>query len=970
MTAEDKIIPPRARPIVLSPWLVVAGALLLYGLTLNHWVSLKAMPLMAQITGWDWHPFPLRWRPEVMEPLFLVLAAPVRLLPAAWQPAALNAFMAVCAAFTLGLLARSVRLLPHDRTPEQRARESGAHALLSFRPAFLPALFAVLILAAQLVFWQNAVVATGEMLNLLLFALVVDALLEYRISQNDNWLLLSSFVYGLGTANNWALLGFFPLYIMALLCIKGFVGSFNRGFLARMLLCGVAGLPLYLLIPILGGFSGGRDGFFSLLHQELGSQTFGLRLVPRWVAALAAVPTILPLVFAAIKWPSFEDELSPTGHTLRRFLFGLLHVAFLALALVTFFDFKYSPSVRMREYPVSFLTFYYLGALSIGYFSGFLLLVFRAVRLHPWERRHPLEKLFDLALVAAVWVVSLGGPALLAWQNFPCIRAGNNRALEQFADQTLAGLPPKKTIVLSDDPARLYLLQAECERRGIRNQPILIDTESFPHREYILHLASRYPELKSVMTTNLARMPQMLGSDNLVRFIYQVTRNYPVYYLHPSFGYYFEALYLRPRGLVYELKPFTTNMTQPPLVTDAEIQANQAFWAKLENGPLKNLPELAKLDPDAEAVSTDYAVGLDYWGTELQKANHLKEAHAQFAEAVRLNPHNFVAAINLEYNDRLQKGDPRPVDSREVFFKGLYFYHGLIPLLRLNGPADEPGLDLQLGVVLAQGGNLGQASLLFQRRLQLLPGDLEAEMAMAKTYVDLRQPAKALALLRALRDSSKINAWELARCEALAHMAGGDYPTAEKVLRDAIHADPNDENRVATLAEYYRVRGLEYLRERKNGEAARSFSNALANINFQLQLLASPNHDTAASFDVPETLLKRADLEITLHSYAAAVSTLSQVLQLQPDNYTALLNRAVSEIQLKRFQAARNDFKAMGRLLPEQQYLVEFGLADVAAAEKNKADEMRHLKRCIRIAPEESSEYLRATNRLADLKRH
>jgi tetratricopeptide (TPR) repeat protein len=970
MTAEDKINPSQTRPIVLSPWLVVVGALLLYGLTLNHWVSLKALPLMAQITGWDWHPFPLKWRPEVMAPLFLVLTAPARLLPAAWEPVVLNGFTAICAALTLGLLARSVRLLPHDRTPEQRMRELGAHGMLSFRSAFLPALFAVLILAAQLIFWENAVAATGEMLNVLLFALVMDALLEYRISKNDNWLLLSAFAYGLGAANNWALLGFFPLYIMALLCIKGLFGFFNRRFLARMFCCGIAGLPLYLLIPILGCGGVSHAGFLSILHQELGVQTFGLRSVPRWVAALAAVPTILPLIFAAIKWQALDEELSPTGNRLRRFLFGLLHAAFLALALVTFFDFKYSPSVRMREQPVSFLTFYYLGALSVGYFSGYLLLVFRSVRLQAWQRQHPLEKIFNFGVVAAVWVLSLGAPALLAWQNFPHISAGNSRALELFADQTLDGLPAKRAIILSDDPARLYLLQAECERRGVHDQHILIDTESFPHREYVFHLASRYPELKSVMTTNLARIPRVLGSDNLVRFMYQVTRNYPVYYLHPSFGYYFEALYLKPRGLVYELKPYNTNMSQPPLVTDAEIQANQAFWTKLENGALKKLPELAKLNSDAEAVSTDYAVGLNYWGTELQKANHLKEAHDQFAEAVRLNPHNFIATINLEYNEHLQKGDHRPMDATETFYKGLYYYHGLTPLLRLNGPADEPGLDLELGKVMAQGGNLGQAAILFQRRLQLLPGDPEAQLAMAKTYVDLHQSAKALGLLRALRDSPKITAWELARCEALAYMSGRDYATAEKVLRDAIHADPNDENRVATLAEYYRVRGLEYEREGKDGEAARSFGSAWTNINLQLQLLASPSHDAVATFDVPETLLKRAEVEIMLHSYAAAVSTLSQVLQLQPKNHTALLNRAASEIQLKQFKAARDDFKAMGKLLPQQPYLVEFGLASVAAGENNKPGEIDHLKRCVRLAPEESSEYKRATNRLVALQRH
>jgi tetratricopeptide (TPR) repeat protein len=574
--------------------------------------------------------------------------------------------------------------------------------------------------------------------------------------------------------------------------------------------------------------------------------------------------------------------------------------------------------------------------------------------------------------VAAVWVLCFGAPALLVWETFPHIRAGNSPVLQQFSQLTLDGLPDKKAIVLSDDAARLYLLQAECERRGRRNQHILIDTESFVHREYIFHLVERYPELKSVVTTNLDRLSPVLLSDNLVQFMYLVTQNYPVYYLHPSFGYYFEALYLKPRGLVYELKPYSTNMTQPPLVTDAEIKGNQAFWANLErtNGPLQTLPELATLDEDAAAASVDYAVALDYWGTELQKADHPKEAHHHFAEAVRLNPYNFIAAINLEYNERLQKGDYRPIESAGALQKAMSIYRGLVPVLRRNGPADEPGLDLQLGQALALGGNLRQAAILFQRRLQWLPDDAEAQLAMAKTYADHRQPDKALDLIHKLRVSSRIGTWELARCEATAYMAKGDYATAEKLLRNAIQADPNDENRVGTLAEFYRVRGLGYWNEHKEVEAARAFTNALTNVDLQLKLLASPSHDAPPAFDVAETLFNKADMEIKLRSYAAAVSTLSQFLRRQPNSCIALLDRGVCEIQLNQFQAATDDFKAMGKLLPEQPYLVEYGLADVAAGEKKQAEEIDHLKRCVRSAPEESSEYRRATNRLARLQRH
>ena len=71
----------------------------------------------------------------------------------------------LCAALTLGLLAASVRLLPHDRTREQRQREGGEYSLLSLPAAFLPALFAVLMMGLQLTFWRDAIAASGDMLN-------------------------------------------------------------------------------------------------------------------------------------------------------------------------------------------------------------------------------------------------------------------------------------------------------------------------------------------------------------------------------------------------------------------------------------------------------------------------------------------------------------------------------------------------------------------------------------------------------------------------------------------------------------------------------------------------------------------------------------------------------------------------------------------------------------------------------------
>ena len=96
------------------PWCAAAGALALYFFTLNHWVTLASLPVAAKITGWDW------WTPTIQSPLYLLLTYPVSWLPKGAQLLALNFFSAVCAALTLGLLARSVALLPHDRTREQR----------------------------------------------------------------------------------------------------------------------------------------------------------------------------------------------------------------------------------------------------------------------------------------------------------------------------------------------------------------------------------------------------------------------------------------------------------------------------------------------------------------------------------------------------------------------------------------------------------------------------------------------------------------------------------------------------------------------------------------------------------------------------------------------------------------------------------------------------------------------------------
>ena len=132
-----------------------------------------------------------------------------------------------------------------------------------------------------------------------------------------------------------------------------------------------------------------------------------------------------------------------------------------------------------------------------------------------------------------------------------------------------------------------------------------------------------------------------------------LARYQQVYYLHPSEGYFFEGVYVVPRGLGGDLKPYQSAKERllMPVLTAGEIEKNEAFWREMKKGPLASLTDLNELNTDAVRVGIYYSQALNYWGAELQKAGtqgqtnlaRLQEAGDQFAEAMRLNPENYLA---------------------------------------------------------------------------------------------------------------------------------------------------------------------------------------------------------------------------------------------------------------------------------------------------------------------------------------
>src|SRR5262245_60338303 len=77
---SDAAVTPKSRFVpALLPWLIGAGAIVLYLLTLNHWVGLNSLAHVARVSG-------LAWQPDLFEPLYWLVTFPFQWLPAKFIP--------------------------------------------------------------------------------------------------------------------------------------------------------------------------------------------------------------------------------------------------------------------------------------------------------------------------------------------------------------------------------------------------------------------------------------------------------------------------------------------------------------------------------------------------------------------------------------------------------------------------------------------------------------------------------------------------------------------------------------------------------------------------------------------------------------------------------------------------------------------------------------------------------------------
>lgn len=949
------------------PWLLGVIALGCYSFTLNHslaflpdWLGLMgSAPAGARLAGWY-------WQPEIMAPGYYLVTLPLRWLPERLIPVATNLFSALCGALALVQLARSVALLPHDRTRDQRELVNTKDSLLNIPLAWLPPIFAVLVCGAQLSFWEHSTNGTVEMFDLLLFSYVVRSLLEYRIDLREVRLFRAAFVFGAGFAGNHAMIAFFPLFVGALVWTRQ-LGFFKLNFLGRIAFWGLAGLLLYLLLPTLGSLNQSHDlTFWQLLRGNLQFQKYLLFVFPKKTLLLLSLTSLLPLFLLSIRWASQFGDPSRIGVILTTAVFHVVHVVVLLACLWVALDPEFSP--RKAGYGFVFLPFYYVGALCVGYYSGYLLLVFRAPGTRQ-RRGRPMAIALQRAATGFVVILFLLVPAALIHRNLAQIRFTNGPAVQQFAADLVKGLPQKNGVIISDDPQRLWVLQDHLTQTGRSGEFVLLCSQWLSSPRYHDYLKGRYPKWVS---PSQPKRSQPLADLELVGLMQRLAKDHELCYLHGSFGYYFEFFADEPWGLVHRLTPLpTTQLASPPPSADL-IARNEQFWAAAKDGVLKAiLPLTGPPDPSrritpaeriykaiqlkpvrntqASLLGSYYSRALVAWGVELQRAGDFETAAGHFELAHQLNPDNVVAKINLEFNQKYRAGQPVKVESNQSIEDSFGKSRSWEEVLSQNGPYDEPSLTYAQGTVFVRGGLNRQAAQAFARVRAYVTNDLGSRLWLAQLNLNQKFPDRTLALTKEVRDilsqstSGITNYADLFTLEASAYFARNDAAAATRIIETALARTPENVQLLAAACRTYSDNA--------------QYTNALALTQRILRLAP----------DDPNALLNQGCFQVQLNAYADAVASFDRVLTLETNNFTALFYRAVAQLRADRLDPALQDYEALQRQYPKA-HQIYYGLGEIAYRRKDTNTAIRHYEAYLTNSPPNNPENAFVVGRLQELK--
>ena len=944
------------------PLKVALSALLFYGLSVSWETTLNSLPLVAKVAGWDWIPM-------TSEPLTWLLTLPLRGLSAGWIPGSLNLFFAVCGALTLGILARSIELLPWDCLPEEEN-----HWLKS-----LPVLLACAVGGLQFNFWQEATAASGAMLNQLLLAAAIWCLLEYRVAKTARWVNVAALIWGLGMAQSWVMLLNLPLFVAGLIWLRG-LNFFRWSFLLRMALLGLAGFSIYALLPLVNGlnphspfqFGGAWLATLKNTRNALGT-LYHLFRAQHLMTLVVVMYFLVPILPCLVRLKDLGGQNNSAVERFQMWLYRGLRVGLLLACLWLAFAPSVGPQqILAREFGLALplLSFDYLNALGIGFLAGNFLFVSQirpdrrgrglAEKINTWLRHGGATAIF----AAAAALIFVG----LVARNAPALLTTHRQPLEGFGELVVSSLPAGGGVVLGEDGVKLAVIQAALSHHREKGRWQVANFALLPLSEYRAALDRQQPH-----GWRTAQNQNELSRLELLTMLDKLAHANRFFFLQPSPGnVLFEVFYPQPEDAVAELKFYDENQVNGPSPLPQKIEASEKFWDAAWQKQMEPLSQLRSPQPSAgskirekifhrlhlepvpvlqsRVLASWYSVLLDSRGVELQRSERLPAARHRFEQALALSPNHVSAGINLRCNTRLQAGKTLNLDSLNEMAGRFRDLRDIFRVMNNDGPFDEPGLCYQLGRICQQAGWPRQTVQLMERTIALAPGEPLPKVALAELYSFWRMEAQAFDSIKRLKATmatlppnqmAEVEV-EASILEAKIWMLHTNFAKARPILQSLLEKSPND---LATAELVFKA----YL----------SFGDLTNALELATEKLAKEPDNFIA-------LNNRAAILLQMNRAAEAVPILNHALLLT--NLPQLrVNRAIAYFQSSNLPAAEAEYLALLNE-PADVFSVHFGLAAIAEQRHDTNVAIHHYTICLSNAPAGTAKWEQTRAHLAALK--
>jgi tetratricopeptide (TPR) repeat protein len=914
------------------PWILGLIFLGLYLLTLNHWVSVETLGVLAQVVGWDF------WGLRMTDPIFRLLTFPFQFVPQSAAILGISALNVVLASFTIVWLSRAVMLLPQDRSTDQRVRNADPDGLYVGKLAFLPPTIAALSLGLLFHFWQGATAATGGILNIFFLAYIIRNTLEHRLDGEYGWIYRASALYSVALVNNPLMVLLLPFWVGSLIWINGKDLFKYRDLIVRSFFCFLPGLLFFLYIPLTEYIAGRSDmSFFQLLKYFLGIYVQGIKVLPPYILFIYSTFSILPLVLLSIRWDQTRSDNSGLNTTITRLGIRAMNIFFFLYTMAIAFDLPLCP--RYLSPGVNGLEFHFIAALVLGYTTGYLLVVFHSPVNGSRQKRFPVSRMMLMVRPLVYGLVPVFGLAMaggLVYRNYPELKQNRGETLYQLGCNLVEDIkeaekaePGKPITLLSDDPICLYLVQATLARQGDQSSYIFVNTRflSYPwyHRRMTKYFPDRWPDIVSK-----AKDLTYLDTGNMVNWLHYYAGKEKVYYLHPSFGHFFEACRPTPEGLLTRMSPYKdADMSLWTLSAEKKEEARE-YWTS-QQARLDAIPAVSASQKEIVGsiayTAAYYARALNNYAVEFDKAGDRAQALKYFAEALRLYPRNLSALVNQTYYQRGSLSY-NPEEQRKVdeLFNNYESSWNKVELL--CGKPDAPEQLVKLGENYMYNQQWRQAYQCFLRVEQFEPNNSENMGALA--YVDsmIGESQRALDRIRKTKARYKElnipqSEWiVLETQEAACLISTGQEKEALKLMLDARKNNPQDTSIANMLIRAY--------------IANNNFSEALFMIDRQL----------ASAPDNAENIRRKVFCLLGLQRPADALPLLDDLLRKNPSSNSLKVLRVTTLIQMNLLQQAKDEYLAM--LEENQDNLVAIlGLAEVSEQMQLKDEAINWFSRAL-----------------------